>query len=183
MFERYLILLGAKTTAGGTVTTATSLMAHDGLPYALEGDLVDCPACGKQGVIKCVPPRLDASFDGKQYALEHDQCLCACSPPPRLIANQHHNCQTIDDDTGIGDSLEAVASRVPVSAGKEEAVPLQLVRESNDQPFRNRHYVLELPGRKIEGVTDADGFTQPLTDAERAALTAWHVDSDTTPVA
>jgi uncharacterized Zn-binding protein involved in type VI secretion len=183
MFERYLILLDANTTAGGTVTTATSFMSYDAVPYALEGDLVNCPACGKRGTIKCVPPRLHASCDGKQYALEHDLCLCACSPPPRLIANQHHNCQTIHDDQGIADALEAVASRVPASAAREAATPLQLVRESNDQPFRSRHYILELPGRKIEGVTDADGFTQPLTDAERAALIAWHVENDPEPAA
>jgi len=96
MLKRYLILLGAQTTAGGTVKTATSFLSHQGSPYALEGDLVDCPACGQEGRIACVTPRLDARCDGRQYALEHDLCLCGCSPPPRLVANQQHNCQVLD---------------------------------------------------------------------------------------
>jgi len=147
MFERYLILLGAKTTAGGTVKTATSFMSFNSVKYVLDGDLVDCPACGKQGVIKCVPPRLQATYNGKQYALEHDLCMCGCSPPPRLIANQNHNCQTIHDVNGMNEPLQAVASQTPASAARDSAVPLQFVRDSNDEPFRNRHYILELPGR------------------------------------
>ena len=57
MPKRYLILLGAQTTSGGTVKTASSFMSYNGVPYALEGDLVDCPACGHEGTIQCVAPR------------------------------------------------------------------------------------------------------------------------------
>ena len=178
MLKRYLILLGAQTTAGGTVKTASSFMSYNGLPYALEGDLVDCPACGHEGTIQCVAPRLDARYNGRQYALEHDLCLCGCSPPPRLIANQQHNCQLVDGADSSGSSLDAVLSHMQASAAKTEATPLQLVRASDEQPFRNRHYILELPGRNIEGVTDAEGRTQPLTQAERDALVAWHVEQD-----
>lgn len=183
MFKRYLILLGAKTTAGGTVKTATSFMSLNRVPYALEGDLIDCPACGRQGGIKCVPPRQHAEYNGKQYALEHDLCMCGCSPPPRLIANQDHNCQIILDADAMEDALPAAASQMPGSARKEDAAPLQLVRRWNGEPFRNRHYILELPDRKIEGVSDSDGFTKPLTAAERDALVAWHVEQDIEPTA
>lgn len=181
MFKRYLILLGAKTTAGGTVKTATSRMFYEEVPYALEGDLLDCPGCGRQGVIQCVEPRLSDTDEGRQLALEHDLCLCGCSPPPRLIANQAHEYQVIDDAGSMEEALEAVASRAPASASEQDAAPLQLIRESNEQPFRHRHYILELPGRKIKGVTDADGYTQPLTGAERDALIAWHVEADPAP--
>jgi hypothetical protein len=115
------------------------------------------------------------SYNGRPYALEHDLCICRCSPPPRLIANQDHQAQLIEDADGMDEALEAIAAQVPVSAAREDAVPLQLIRESDDAPFRNRHYVLELPGRTIEGVTNSEGFTKPLTAAERAALIAWHV--------
>ena len=180
MLKRYLILLGAQTTAGGTVKTATSFMAHEGRPFALEGDAIDCPACGRQGTIGCVAPRLDVRYNGRQYALEHDLCLCGCSPPPRLVANQQHHCQVLDDGgAGAGGSaLDAVLAHMAASAAKPDAAPLQLVRASDEQPFRNRHYVLELPDRKIEGVTDADGRTRPLSAAERDALVAWHVEGD-----
>ena len=181
MLKRHLILLGAKTTAGGTVKTATSFMSYNDVPYALEGDLIDCPACGRQGLIKCVPPRLDATCNDKQYALEHDLCICGCSPPPRLIANQDHNCQTIDDVDGMEEPLGAAVLQTPASAARDIPVPLQLIRNSNDEPFRDRHYILELRHGKIEGTTDSEGFTRPLTSAERAALIAWHVERDIEP--
>lgn len=111
MPKRYLILLGAQTTAGGTVKTASSFMSYNGLPYALEGDLVDCPACGQEGQIQCVAPRLDARYNGRQYALEHDLCLCGCSPPPRLVANQQHNCQLVSH---ASDAIALNRNIVPV---------------------------------------------------------------------
>jgi uncharacterized Zn-binding protein involved in type VI secretion len=154
-------------------------MSFNGVRYALEDDRIDCPVCGQQGVIKCVPPRLQASYNGKQYALEHDLCICGCTPPPRLIANQDHDCQIIQDAADMEDALQAVASKTPASAVTADATPLQLVRNWNDEPFRSRHYILELPGRTIEGVTDSEGFTKPLTTAERDALIAWHVEQDT----
>ena len=181
MFKRYLILLGAKTTAGGTVKTAGSIMSYEGVPYALEGDLLDCPSCGRQGIIKCVEPRLDDTDDGRQVALEHDLCLCGCTPPPRLIANQDNEYQVIEDAGGMKEALEAIAFQVTPSGSEQDSAPLQLIRESNEQPFQHRHYILELPGRKIEGVTDADGYTRPLTNAERDALIAWHVEADPAP--
>lgn len=178
MPKRYLILLGARTTAGGTVATASALQSLNGVSYALEGDRVDCPACGRQGAIACVPPRLPATSNGKQYALEHDLCVCACSPPPRLVANQDVNCQHVGGADGGEDLQDALSRHAPASADKDDMLPLQLVRMSSEEPFRNRPYILELPDRRIEGTTDADGFTRPLTAAERAALVAWHVERD-----
>lgn len=89
MATRYYITLGASTTAGGTVTSASSLLALDGVKVALEGDQVSCPVCGTTGIIGLDGPRLPARHDGRQYALDGDLCLCRCNPPPRLVAIQH----------------------------------------------------------------------------------------------
>jgi uncharacterized Zn-binding protein involved in type VI secretion len=184
--RRYFILLGAKTDVGGTVKTASSFMSYDGTGYALERDLIDCPACGSEGFIKCVPPRLDDTCNGVQLALEHDLCICKCSPPPRLIANQHSDCQIIEGGAAGMSNTEAagqvVASHVPTSATNDEAVPLRLVDRGTKEPYRYRPYKLEMPGGGIEGVTDDEGFTKPLSAAERAALIAWHI-TDTVPAA
>ena len=88
MAKRYYITLGASTTAGGTVTSASSLLALDGVKVVLEGDQVTCPACGSTGLIALDGARLSTRQDGRDYALEGDLCLCRCDPPPRLIANQ-----------------------------------------------------------------------------------------------
>jgi len=98
MHKRCYITLGAGTDAGGRVVTASSCVSLDGVRRALEGDLVDCPNCHGQGKIACDGPRLKASEDGRRPALEDDLCLCHCSPPPRLVANQERYRQWVSDE-------------------------------------------------------------------------------------
>lgn len=93
--RRYYIRSGATTTAGGKVTASSQFHTVDGAALAREGDPVDCPACGVQGHIQCVPPRLSDTFNGKQYALSDDLCICGCSPPPTLVADQDRKYQLI----------------------------------------------------------------------------------------
>ncbi|MEW6371596.1 MAG: PAAR domain-containing protein [Pseudomonadota bacterium] len=96
-YRRFYIRAGATTTAGGTVKASSEFSILDGVPLAREGDLVECPACGEQGRIECVMPRLSDVFEGKEYALSDDLCVCACRPPPRLITDQDTECQVLDE--------------------------------------------------------------------------------------
>lgn len=89
MRKRYLITLGATTTANGKVTSASSMRRIGGVAVALEGDKVHCPACGKDGVIRLDGPRLKERWNGKLVALEDDLCVCGCHTPPKLVAIQH----------------------------------------------------------------------------------------------
>lgn len=93
MSQRYLITLGAGTTAGGKVTSASSARSVNGARVAVEGDQVQCPQCHSMGVIQPDGPRLGERCNGKQVALHDDLCLCKCDPPPRLVANQALACQ------------------------------------------------------------------------------------------
>ncbi len=95
-YMRYYIRDGATTTAGGTVMASSGFNVIDGSPVAREGDAVDCPACGAQGRIECVMPRLSDTFEGKEYALSNDLCICECSPPPKLVADQDIEYQALD---------------------------------------------------------------------------------------
>ena len=88
MAKRFYITLGATTSAGGSVTAATSLLALDGIHAALEGDPVACPACDSTGRIAPDGARLSVREHGRLYALEDDLCLCGCDPAPRLVAIQ-----------------------------------------------------------------------------------------------
>jgi uncharacterized Zn-binding protein involved in type VI secretion len=92
---RYYITAGASTTAGGTVNATSQYHTVDGAALAREGDPVDCAACGTQGRIECVSPRLSDSCGGREYALSDDLCICQCSPPPRLVACQYTKYQLI----------------------------------------------------------------------------------------
>lgn len=110
--RRYHIRAGAKTTAGGTVTASTTWFRIDGVSVACEGDPVDCPTCGTQGFIQCVMPRNPERPNGKEVALSDDMCICSCSPPPRLIAEQTIKCQIflVADEPSIDSAKEAATS-------------------------------------------------------------------------
>jgi uncharacterized Zn-binding protein involved in type VI secretion len=110
MLKRYLITLGAPTTAGGKVTEFRSFQAVNSVKVALEGDKVWCPQCNSEGVIKPDGPRLTDLFYGKQVALHDDLCICKCVPPPRLVATQAVVCQTISAGHHATQSVATAAS-------------------------------------------------------------------------
>lgn len=93
MLKRYLVTLGAATTNGGEVISASHFRRVNGVPVALEDDQVKCPKCHSVGVIKPDGPRLSERVKGRQVALHDDLCICHCSPPPRLVAAQKLVCQ------------------------------------------------------------------------------------------
>ena len=63
--KRYTITLGASTTAGGKVISASGGGSINGVQIAVEGDPIFCPACKSQGKILCVEPRIPESWNGK----------------------------------------------------------------------------------------------------------------------
>lgn len=182
MLRRYHITLGAGTTAGGVVKTATAPCSVQGVKLALEGDKVSCPVCGAEGTIGCDGPRLPETWNGKQAALHDDLCLCNCSPPPRLVAIQQHKSQRIDAGQRLAESAAAEAAErasrpaSPRSADRADELTIRFLDNANDEPLRHKKYRLAFPGKVIEGITDADGYTQPISRDERAALVAWDVE-------
>ncbi|MEW6759298.1 MAG: PAAR domain-containing protein [Pseudomonadota bacterium] len=183
MTIRYEITLGARTTAGGEVISADPFLKIDDTAVAHEGDSVSCPACNTIGVIRPDGPRLSDISNGKQVALSGDLCICKCSQPPRLIESQTCSGQYIDGDwhAGRAAAAETAAKRneTRACAGVDaDAVPLLLLDPNTEEPYRNRPYRLELKGGIIEGMTDLDGATRPLTAQERASFIRWHVESD-----
>lgn len=179
--KRYYITEGATTTAGGVARATSRHSKINGAALVLEGDPVDCPACGGQGVIKCVMPRISDRFEGKQYALSDDLCICGCNPPPKLIANQTFKAQyalVVDDDSAVsaveqqgGDAAKAHSVE---SARQADMRPLRIVIRGSGRPHANQPYHLDLAdGRVVQGTTDVNGATRPLTADERAALRTW----------
>jgi uncharacterized Zn-binding protein involved in type VI secretion len=183
LVKRYHITEGATTTAGGVVRASTQCGSINGASMVLDGDPVDCPACGAQGVIKCVMPRLPFSFEGKQYALSDDLCICGCNPPPKLIASQNFKYESllcIDGDPPgkattlqTGNPTKAATPNVE-NAKQTDLRPVRFVVRETGKPHANRPYRLYLAdGRIVQGTTDANGFTSPLGPDERAALRTW----------
>jgi uncharacterized Zn-binding protein involved in type VI secretion len=157
----------------------------NGVPLAREGDPVDCPTCGGQGVIKCVMPRIHDRFNGREFALSDDLCICGCHPPPKLIADQEIKFQRVSTDaTGAGEGLAAPVRERTASPGTGNASPAvgggssnkqtQLIRfvcSQTGKVLTHAPYRLELSGGKvIEGVTDPNSCSRPLTADELGAL-------------
>jgi uncharacterized Zn-binding protein involved in type VI secretion len=151
--RRYHIRDGAKTAAGGTVRASIAWYKIDGIPVALEGDPVDCPACGTTGKIQCVMPRLPDDLNGKQIALSDDLCICQCSPAPRLIAEQTVKCQFIltadEEPTGA-----AQARQTTTAAHHFDEQPRLVAPPIEGLPF----YIETRDGRTFSGRAGAAGL-------------------------
>ncbi|MEW6371788.1 MAG: PAAR domain-containing protein [Pseudomonadota bacterium] len=187
MIIRYEITLGASTTAGGEVVSANPRYTILGVPVAYADDSVSCPACNTIGVVKPDGPRLSETFNGKQVALSDDLCICKCSPPPRLLANQTFSWQQIDGDwhaeqAGAAAGAAAKLNQAAARAAASDGIPLVLLDPDTEEPYQHRSYRLELKDGVIEGTTDSKGATRPLTAKERALFVRWYVDSGTTSV-
>ena len=187
MTIRYHITVGASTTAGGKVMSASSNRSINGAKVAYAGDQVFCPKCNSIGVIQPDGPRLSEMFNGKQVALSDDLCLCKCNPSPRRVANQTFSKQIIDGEwvaAKAGDVAETAVklnATGRVAATVSDGVPLVLLDPKTLEPYRNRRYTLKLKDKVIEGMTDHDGVTRPLTAAERTGIIRWQVEDDSAP--
>lgn len=162
--KRYTITLGATTTTGGKVISASSDGSINGARIALEGDLIFCPACKSQGKIRCVEPRIPELWNGKNVALENDLCLCGCPSPPRLVPNQTLKCQNL---SGVGNGAIAPFSQenpaTQAGAGTSYDEKFVLFDDETDLPLANTEYAIRRESGHLEyGVTDAEGRTHLL---------------------
>ncbi|USX21651.1 PAAR domain-containing protein [Oxalobacteraceae bacterium OTU3REALA1] len=163
--KRYTITLGATTTAGGKVISASSNGSINGAPIALENDLIFCPACKCQGKIRCVEPRIPELWNGKKVALENDLCICGCPSPPRLVPNQSLRSQQLSGPGDVNTSAQSQGGQVTrKNDDKLFDDRFILVDEDSDAPMPHTEYVIRRASGNLEfGVTDATGHTHLLT--------------------
>lgn len=161
--RRYVITLGAATTTGGKVITASSDSKIDGVAIALEGDLVTCPECKSAGKILCVGPRIPETWKGKNVALENDLCLCRCAVHPRLRPSQYMRSQVIKDTgSALSNPAHMMAARgAPTQVYSDKFV---LVEEVDGTPIAYREYAVVRASGKLEfGTSDKKGQTHVLS--------------------
>lgn len=168
--KRYYIRAAAKTTAGGTVRAPNTRFTMNGAPVACEGDPVDSPACGTEGVIKCVMPRLPDSLDGKEVALSDDLCICSCTPPPKLISDQEFDFQWVDtpaDELARQDGLAAESSVAAPDYDEQS----RLVAP----PIEGLPYFIETPdGRTLSSRAGPGGLLPRIkTEGEKEYIVLW----------
>lgn len=162
--KRYTITLGASTSAGGKVTSASSNGSINGARIALEDDVIFCPACKSQGKIKCIGPRIPEVWSGKNVALENDLCVCGCPSPPRLIPNQSLKCQIIEDsDTSAPSRSQVQSAQTNIKTMFDDRYIL--TDEVTHEPLRNTEYAFRRPDGNVEfGTTDNAGHTHLLSE-------------------
>lgn len=162
--KRYTITLGASTTAGGKVVSATSHGSIEGKRIALEGDLVICPACKSQGKIQCIDPRIPELWNGKKVALENDLCICKCAFPPKLLPNQTLKFQMINGRGEAPPFDETSQSFLSESADTLFDEKFVLLDEDTGAPLINIEYALRRESGDFEfGITNEKGHTHLLT--------------------
>ncbi|HEY2451188.1 MAG TPA: PAAR domain-containing protein [Scandinavium sp.] len=71
------VLLGDKTTHGGSVISASSTMIVNDKKVALVGDMVSCPVDG-HGTNPIIEGSADWTSDGKAVVVDGCKCQCGC---------------------------------------------------------------------------------------------------------
>lgn len=176
--RRHTITLGASTTAGGKVISASSNGVINGIKIAVEENAVSCPVCKTQGKIVCIGSRIPETWNCKQVALESDLCLCRCFPSPKLVANQSLRYQVIEqlEKANVGGSATEVtkpSSVAPVPENAAYDLDFLVVDHLAGLPLSDWPYAIELAsGHHIQGRTDQAGKTTKISaaDAEHAVL-------------
>lgn len=177
--KRHHITLGALTTVGGTVVSASARGEIDGQPIAVEGDKISCPCCKSVGQILCIGPRIPEVWDDKPVALEGDYCICRCSPPPRLLPRQALRFQEVEGDghgfggAGAGGNGATVAGRGSESTLQYDE-QVRAVDHKTGDPISDLAYYIEAPdGSTYSGYTNAEGLCERVATARPEELTVW----------
>lgn len=169
-----LIVMGDKTSHGGTVISCAPTTDTMGKGWARVGDMVSCPRC--KGVFPISQGDNSLIDDGR--AVAYHGCKVACGAS--LISSQMHT--TTEPSSGAAAGAADSASDDALANGFG-TIGSSLIAGYQDEPldeagqrFRGRFQVLDLTsgepvtgqavrvrstgGQYITGSTDAEGFTQ-----------------------
>lgn len=190
--KRHTITLGASTTAGGKVISTSSSGSINGVPIALEGDLIACKACKRTGKIVCIGPRIPETWNGKQVALENDLCACGCMPPPHLLTDQYTRYQSISDETAASfnaapDTTAQTDGIVPVHVPSTIDTDDEIIEQyfslldDDDNPLANYRYDLFQNGKShVKAASFSDGKTLMVSGKAELSLMMWHTSDGAT---
>jgi uncharacterized Zn-binding protein involved in type VI secretion len=167
--SQLVIVLGDKTTHGGTVITATASTDTLGKPWARVGDQVACKKC--RGIYPIAEGDPSLIEDGK--AVAYHGCKVACGA---MLIGGPQFLTTTSPSHGIGSTATALLDGFgAVDDGKAAAYEDEPVDE-DEKRWRGRFRIVDdatrtpiageavrvqvTDGRVLGGTTDADGYTQ-----------------------
>jgi uncharacterized Zn-binding protein involved in type VI secretion len=185
--SRPFIVLGDRTSHGGTVVGASGSTDTHGQRIARVGDMVSCPKKGCRGLFPIVQGDASMLIDGAAAA--YQGCKTACGAI--LIASQ--SVSTTRPGSAAAGAQEASAPAAALAARGAAAISDTRAARYQDEPldesgerFRGRFQVLDLAtgqpvagqavrvrstdGHHIAGSTDAEGYTPWVERAAHEAL-------------
>ncbi|PAJ83937.1 PAAR domain-containing protein [Burkholderia ubonensis] len=156
---------GDTTSHGGRVLACDPTNTVDGKALALLGTMVSCPKCGGIFPIVNVKRELNMTFGGVPVASDGDMTACGAT----LIASQ--NTATASPTSGSGGSVGGGKSVLAQHDGAYRG-RFQLVDDQTRAPLVNHPYTItSADGKKIHGMTDANGNTDWLNSHQASSLT------------
>lgn len=168
-----IIVLGDKTSHGGTVITASLITTTEGKGWARLGDMVSCPRC--KGVFPI--SQADPSLIAEGQAVAYHGCKVACGAT--LISSQMLTWTTPSRGEAPGESSEHAGAAIadgyghiaagllstyqdePLAAGAHFRGRFRVIDAATGEPVSSQAVrVRSTDGQYLTGATDADGFTQ-----------------------
>ena len=168
-----LIVIGDKTSHGGTVITCSPFSSTEGKGWARVGDMVSCPRC--KGVFPIVQG--DTAFRDDGHAVSYDGCKTACGavlissqmlsltqpvdggPRPAAVSSAPET--SLQGFGVVATGLAGTYQEEPVGTGRERYCGrFQLVDATTGEPIRGQAVrVRSTGGQYHTGVTDSNGYT------------------------
>jgi uncharacterized Zn-binding protein involved in type VI secretion len=167
--RRALLRVGDNTTAGGTVLEGAENSTVQGKSVAFIGARIWCPACNSEGFVSWVGPHRTATMNGKQQALDGDECACKCSPRPICVASQNLAWHSFEADELAVDSLKRATSTGD-STREFYDEQFELLDQDGELMCGIRYRVLAGSQILASGTTDMEGRTQRIRTHERRGL-------------
>lgn len=168
--RKAVIVLGDKTTHGGTVIQASLLATVNGKPIALRGDLVSCPQC--KGVFPIVEGSSLGLFQGELVAVDTMKTACGAS----LIASQ--DLMWIEDGGQQERSLDTLNNSSHYMQKNKYQIRFHMTNDDG-VPYANTKFTILFSDAELEGMTDENGFTPVFySDKESEAEIKLHFGED-----
>lgn len=147
------IVLGDKTTGGGTVIEGCQGSTVNGKPIARAGDKATCPTKGHGGIVTILEGDPTHIIEGKPAAGHGATLSCGCK------AQASQSIYFVEQNSG-GRSEKTPATKPTTEDLKSEFNDFYILRHANGQPMMSAKYAVEFPDGTIQyGTTDADGHT------------------------
>ncbi|RLZ06635.1 PAAR domain-containing protein [Acinetobacter sp. 2JN-4] len=160
------IVVGCPTTGGGKVITGSSFFLIEGIPIACVGDTATCPKHQTVATIITGDPHMQVM--GKMAARVNDSLSCGCKllPKQNLVVQDNGGGSS---STSSSTSNNTLSNLIPTLTNYSHR--FQIIDDFDQTPLGNVLYEVVTPTKRIEGITDKDGYTEIIEDVEASNIT------------